>query len=257
MKTLTLLMLLAAMVIHGNVLAVDAKQDGKWRGSGGAALSISSGNTRSSSLNLSADAARVTSEDKLSFKGHILGSRSEKSGVASTSANQWSIGTRYDHNISAVTFGFGGLDFSRDQIKLLTLRRVVSGGMGYHLLKGPETQWDILGGASHRADQYSGAGISINNQQRTSFNSVELLLGEESTHKFNDVTSFRQSLMVYPNLSNSKGARATLDAGLQVSMNKTFSLSVKLQNRYDSLAQAPIKKNDLMFFTGINVKFGE
>ncbi len=256
MKTFTSLLLLATMAIHANALADVAKQDGQWRGSGGAALSFSSGNTRSSSINLTADAARATSDDKLSFHGHILGSRAEKNGIASTSANQWSAGTRYDHNLSTHKFGFGGLDFNRDQIKRLSLRSAINGGLGYHLIKTPDTQWDILGGASYRTDKYSGTGISINNRMRTSFSAVELLLGEESTHKFTETTSFKQRMMIYPNISGGGGARATFDASLLVSMNKTFSLKVALQTRFDSLVQAPIKKTDTLFFTGVNVKFG-
>jgi len=47
-----------------------------------------------------------------------------------------------------------------------------------------------------------------------------------------------------------------LDAGLLLDINKTLSLSVKLQGRYDSLAQAPAEKYDLLFITGLSVKFG-
>ncbi len=255
MKVFTLLLLLAAMEICGNALADDAKKDGKWRGSGGAAVSISSGNSRSRSINLTADAARMTSDDKLTLYGQILNSSAESNGINTTTANLWIAGTRYDRNISEHTFGFGGLDFNHDQLKLLSLRSVVLGGLGYHLIKTNENQFDILGGVTYRADQYSGSGILVDNQMVTSLDAVELLLGEESTHKFSETVNFKQSLMIYPNLSSS-GNRATFNTGLFVSLNKTLSLSVTLQDRYDSLAPAPIKKNDIIFFTGINVKFG-
>jgi len=255
MNVYTLLLLLAAMEICGNALAEDAKKDGKWRGNGGAAVSISSGNSRSSSINLTADAARMTSNDKLTLYGQILNSSAESNGVTTTTANLWIAGTRYDHNITEYTFGFGGLDFNHDQLKQLSLRSVVLGGLGYHLIKTNENTFDILGGVSYRADQYSGSGILVDNQMVTSQNAVELVLGEESTHKFSETVNFKQSLMIYPNMSSS-GNRATFNTGLFVSLNKTLSLSVTLQDRYDSLAPAPIKTNDIIFFTGINVKFG-
>lgn len=255
MKTATSLLLLASMAHCGNVLAEDAKLDGQWRGNGGAALSISSGNTRSSSLNLTTDAARLTADDKLSLYGQVLAGRSQSNGVTNTTANQWLAGTRYDHNITSEVFGFGGLDFSHDQIKLLSLRSVVSVGLGYHVIKTPENQWDVFGGVAYRTDKYSGLGVSINNEMVTKLNATELLLGEESVHKLTESTSFKQKLVVSPNLS-SKGVRATFDTSLLVALNKTMSLNVTLQDRYDSLAQAPVKKNDILFFTGINVKFG-
>ena len=47
----------------GGALA-QAKTDGLWRGNGGAALSLNSGNTTSSSLQLNADASKATAADK-------------------------------------------------------------------------------------------------------------------------------------------------------------------------------------------------
>jgi len=247
------------MTICTNALADEPKRDGLWRGNGGAALSISSGNTRSQSLNLTADAARLTADDKLSLYLQILGSRAESvsNGVTSTNttANQWSAGTRYDHTISGEMFGFGALDLSRDQIKLLSLRSVVSGGLGYHLIKTDDNQWDLFGGLAYRTDKYNEPGVLVNNELKTHIHATELPLGEESSHKLTESTSFNQKLVVSPDLTN-KGTRATFDAGLRVALNKTMSLSVTLQDRYDSTAEAPVKKNDLLFFTGINVKFG-
>lgn len=259
MNISTSLLLLAVMAICENAFADEAILDGKWRGSGGAALSISSGNTNSKSLNLTADAARMTSDDKLSLYVQILASRSESTanGVTSTSttANQWMAGTRFDHTVSGEIFGFGGLEFSRDQIKALALRSVASGGLGYHLIKTDQNQWDIIGGLAYRADQYSPPGLLINNEMKNSLSTTELLLGEESSHSLSESTSFKQKLVVNPNLSRN-GNRAAFDASLLVALNKTMSLSMTLQDRFDSRAQPPVKNNDMLFFTGINVKFG-
>jgi putative salt-induced outer membrane protein YdiY len=259
MKTLRSLLILAAVTISTNALADKPKRDGLWRGNGGAALSISSGNTKSESLNLTADAARLTADDKLSLYLQILGSRADSTSngvtTSTTTANQWSAGTRYDHTITGEMFGFGALDFSRDQIKLLSLRSVASVGLGYHVVKTDDNQWDVFGGIAYRTDKYDEPGVLVRNELRTGISATELPLGEESNHKLTESTSFRQKLVVSPDLTN-KGTRATFDAGLRVALNKTMSLSMTLQNRYDSTAEALVKKNDLLFFTGINVKFG-
>jgi len=256
MKISVSVLLLAAIANSSIALADEAKLDGQWRGNGGAALSISAGNTNSKSLNLTADAARLTPDDKLSIYGQILGSRSESNGVTSTTSNQWMAGTRYDHDISVKIFGFGGLDFSHDQIKFLALRSVISGGLGYHVIKMTDNQWDIYGGLAYRTDKYNNPGVMIYNELKTSFSTTELLLGEESNHKLTESTSFKQKLVVSPNLGSNKGILATFDAGLLVALNKTLSLSMTLQDRFNSLAHAPVKKNDILFLTGINVKFG-
>jgi len=257
MKFSTPLLLMAAIIFSSNVLAADEKLDGKWRGSGGAALSLSSGNTNNRTVNLTADAARATQNDQHSLYARLLGSRSDSNGVTSTSANQWTVGTRYDHNISETLFGYGGLDFSRDQIKQLSLRSEVSGGLGYYLIKTSENQWDVFGGLNYRTDQYTGAGVSINKTLKTEFDTVGVVLGEESNHKLTEATSVKQRLTINPDLGSSKGFRATFDTSLLTSLNKTLSLTVSLQARHDSLAETPIKKNDIMIFTGLNVKFGD
>ncbi len=219
-------------------------------------MPITSGNTKSQSLNLTFDAVRQTSDDKLSFYAQVLRSSSDIDGVSRTTANQWAAGTRYTHDISANTFGFGGLDFNHDEIKRLSLRSVVSGGIGYHMVKTTENQWDILGGIAYREDRHYYPGVIIKDKLEMTIQVVELLLGEESNHKLTESTSFKQRLTINPNMSSNKGYRATFDAGLLVALNKAISLNITLQDRYDSLSQAPTKKNDLLFFTGINVKFG-
>ncbi len=260
-KSSTPLLFLAAMAGCTNAWAEDVAPDGLWRGNGGAALSLASGNTRSSSLTLTGDAARQTEDNKLSLYGQVLSSRAERTSngitTTSTTANQWQVGTRYDRNLTPTRFAFGGLDFAHDQIQLLSLRSAVSTGLGYHAIKTPETQWDLFAGLSYRSDRYSEPGVTIHNQTRTHFDVVELLFSEESTSRLTDSTSIKQRLVITPNMGSSNGFLAALDSGLLVAINRTLSLKVSLQDRYNSLSQAPIKKNDVLFFTGINWKFGD
>jgi len=259
-KALTHLMLLVATTCCVDSRADDAKPDGLWRGNGGAATSYASGNSRSASLALTADAARQAEDDKFSVYARMLTSRAESTvnGVSSTTttANQWQVATRYDRNITPTRFAFGGLDFAHDQIQLLSLRNAISSGFGYHAIKTPEAQWDLFAGLSYRSDRYREPGVSISNRMRTRFDALELLFSEESTHKLSESTSFRQRLTITPNIGSDKGFLAAFDSGLVVAINKTLSLKVSLEDRYNSLSQAPIKKNDVVLLTGLNWKFG-
>jgi len=254
------LLIFSGIFICGNVLAEETKEelkpDGLWRGNAGLALTMSSGNTRSQSLSVNADAARKRIYDKWTLYAQALGARSDVAGQTTTSANQWSTGARYDHTIYKDLFWFGGLDLSRDQIKLLRLRGVGSAGVGYHLLGTSQTQWDLFGGASYRDDHYIDPGVLFYNQLRTRFKTGQLMGGEESTHELTDSTTFKQRFAVNRNMNKDGGYLATFDASLSVAINKKFSLKVSVQDKYDSLAEAPIKKNDVVFFTGVNVKFG-
>lgn len=234
---------------------------GRWDGDFSAALTAASGNTTSQSLTLGLDAVYQRPDDKLSLSGQYLESsaRSQSNGVVTTSvtALQWRLGGRYDRDITPQEFGFIGLDFSQDQIRQLALRSVISTGLGRHVVKSTEDQWDVYGGLTYREDIYYPPGVQIDNAQQTRYETVETLFGEESSHKLAEGARFKQKFVLYPGLGNSNGTRATLDAGLQVDINKIFSLNVKLQGRYDSLAEAPAEKYDLLFMTGLSVKLSD
>ena len=256
MKKLSLLAV-SALLACGQAAADDIKADGQWRGVGGAAASFSSGNARNSTVNINLDAARITATDKWSMYGQALFAQSkDKDDNTNTTANLWRAGTRYDHNLNANVFAFGGLDLERDQLKHLNLRAGINGGLGYHLIKTPDTTWDIFGGLGYKVDRYSAPGLRIDGDLRRTSTTPELIFGEESTHKLTDTTSFKQRLVVFPNLRDTGEFRAIFDAGLSVAMNKTMNLTVGFQNRYDSLAQSPAKQNDTLFLAGVNVKFG-
>lgn len=233
---------------------------GRWDGDFSTSLTITSGSTSGQSLNLGLDAAYQRPDDKLTLIAQYLESsaRSVDNGVVTTNltARQWRLGGRYDRDLTPYEFGFLGLEFSGDQMRQLALRSETSTGLGRHVVKMRDDRWDVFGGLSYREDYYYPPGVQVDGAQRTRYDTIETLLGEESNHKLTDTARFKQRFVFYPGLGNSKGTRASLDAGLQVDLNRIFSLNVKLQGRYDSLTEAPAEKYDLLFMTGLSVKFG-
>lgn len=234
---------------------------GRWDGDFNAGFSLSAGNTDSQSFNLGLDTSYQRPDDKLSLSAQYLESRARSvtSGVVTTSitALQWRLGGRYDRDITPREFGFVGLEFSHDRIRQLDLRTVLSSGLGRHVVKARDDQWDVYGGLSYREDLYGGNGVLINDVMQTRMETTEILLGQESSHQLGGTPArLRQKFVLYPSLFTDKGTRATLDAGLQLDISKALSLSIKLQGRYDSLAQAPAEKYDLLFLTGLSVKLG-
>ncbi|HBH39531.1 MAG TPA: hypothetical protein DDX06_14240 [Curvibacter sp.] len=233
---------------------------GRWAGDFGAGLTLSSGNTDGQAFNLTLDTTYTRPEDKLSLFGNYLESRArtETDGVVTTSitARRWRAGTRYDRNITEQEFGFVGLEFSHDRVRDLDLRTLVSTGLGRHIYKDAELTWDVYAGLSWREDYYRGEGVEIDGVLRKHYTTTETLFGQESTHQFAGSTRFTQKFVLYPGLLKGQGVRATLDVGLLVDINKTLSLSVKLQSRYDSQSPPPAEKYDLSLITGLSVKIG-
>jgi putative salt-induced outer membrane protein YdiY len=246
----------AALLALGLAAAVAAqaqatvKNDGQFRAALGLGASFSSGNTKTTNLALTADGVRATDADKLSVYGNLNYARSN----GTTTADQLRLGGRYDKNLSAQLFAFGSLDFERNKFANLNLRSQLGAGLGWHLVKTADTSVDLFGGLGYVSDKYKTAMV-IDGASRDSYGYMSLLLGEESTHKLSETTSFKQRLVLVPNLKNHGEYRANWDAGLAVAMSKTMNLNVGFGFAHNSEPGPGRKSTDTLLTTGVSVKF--
>lgn len=255
MKRTQARVLLAAALVGGALASGPAraqatlKPDGQWRHAIGLGLSYASGNSESSTLTLNADGVRQTDHDKWSYFGKAL--RAESDGK--TIGDQIGLGTRYERDLNTRVFGFGQGDYLRDQPANLSQRVSVGAGLGYHVFKTDETTWDVFSGLGFTNDRYV-TPTDIGGATRNSWGYAELLLGQESNHQISDTSTFRQRLVIYPNLNDSGEFRAQFDAGLAVAINATMSLTATLTYRYNSDPGGGTENGDLLFVTGISAK---
>jgi putative salt-induced outer membrane protein YdiY len=226
------------------------KPDGQFRAALGLGFSASSGNSDASNVSLTFDAVRATEQDRTSLYGNAQYARTE----GETTADQVRLGGRQDHNLSPATFAFGGLDFERNRFANLKLRSQLSGGLGWHMIKGETTTFDVFGGLSYSADKYLDP-MFVGGENRRSYSYLGLMLGEESTHRLSDNTSAKQRLTVVPNLDDSGEYRANWDAGLAVAMSQLMSLNVGFSVAYNSDPGTGRKSTDTLFTSGISVNF--
>jgi putative salt-induced outer membrane protein len=144
---------LAAALTLGSVAAqaqATVKPDGQWRSALGLGASMSSGNSKATNLAATADAVRATSQDKASLYGNANYAKSNDT----TTGEQVRLGGRYDYNLGVDTFAFGGLDLDHNKFANLSLRGLVSGGLGYHAIRGETTTLDLFGGLGYTSDRY-------------------------------------------------------------------------------------------------------
>lgn len=226
------------------------KTDGQYRAALGLGASMSSGNTDSRNLSLTADAVRATERDKTSLYANAQYARSD--GV--TTAEQVRLGGRQDHDLGSAYFAFGGLDLERNKFSNLKMRGQLSGGLGWHAVKTPTTTFDLFGGLSYTSDKYFDATL-IDDQMRSSYDYLGLLLGEESTHRLSETTSAKQRLVLVPNLRNRGEFRANWDAGLAVAMSKAMNLNVGFSVAHSSDPGPGRKATDTLLTTGVSIKF--
>ena len=230
--------------------------DGQWRGQAGAALNTTSGNTSTQNLLLNLDVARQTEADKISVVGSVNEGKSDVDGQSTTTAGKWSLAGQYDYNLTPDWFGFGKLGFDHDRVIDLSLRTLVGAGLGWHVLKSEPHTFDVYGGLSQTHTRYGHAEL-IDGDNKTSFRTTGLLLGENSAHRLTDTVSFNQRLEVYPAVSGTRSTLAKFNASLSVAMTSTLSLNVGVVQSYNSKPADGVRKLDSSFFTGINVKLGQ
>jgi putative salt-induced outer membrane protein len=247
--------LLALACLSSAAAMAQTKTDGLWRGAGGAALSASSGNTNTSTLLISAEAARATTSDKLTLGGSMNYAKSEIGGVDQTTANKWAASGQYDHNLSPRLFAFGKLGLESDKLVDLTLRTALAAGLGYKVISTEQTSFEVFGGLGYSTDKYDIA-RTIAGKTDTTFSRASVYLGEASSHQLSPTVSFKQRLDLYPGVSGDKAMLAKFGAGLAVAMSSTLNLTVGLTSDYNSKPPAGTKSTDVGFFTGVNVKFG-
>jgi putative salt-induced outer membrane protein len=248
LKRTSLLALLAPLVSGAAFAADPPKQDGQWRGSLGAGLSITQSTTDSVSVNLTGDAVRATAADQWDLAGAVLyGSSKDAEGVKTTSANLARAGARYAYNLDPKAFGYGSLNLNYDQLQNIDLRAVAVLGLGYHVVKTDDTVFDVFGGLAYNHTQYVDSTV----------NATELQLGEESSHKLATGTSLTQRLAVYPNLSDSGQYRLQFAAGLVTKISDSLNLTVTLADNYQSNPPPGTSRNELLFITGVSISFGK
>ena len=182
------LTLLALASLAATGASAQIKTDGLWRGVGGAALAMTSGNSNSTALSINGDMVRATTADKMSFGANTNYARSKVAGVTSTTANKWSGFGQYDYNLSPSLFAFGKLGLEGDELTDLALRSSLAAGLGYKLIDTKETSFNVFGGAAYTVDQYDSA-QTIGSKTAKSFSRASIYLGEESSHTLSASTT--------------------------------------------------------------------
>jgi putative salt-induced outer membrane protein YdiY len=219
-----------------------------WAGFIDTGLSSASGNAQTTSFNLTMNAARSTSRDKISTYFTSIYAHSTVAGKGLLTAEATRGGLNYDLNVGPKTFAFGLVNLEEDKFQKLDLRFVGGGGFGYHLLKNETTTFDLSAGGSVNREFYS-TGLN-----RTS---GEALLGEELTKKFHKSTTIHEKLVLYPNVSDVGQFRLMFDAGSVTALNKWLGFQVSVSDRYITNPLPGTKTNDLLLTTGLRITFAK
>lgn len=226
------------------------QDDGRWRYAFGVGSTYSTGNNDNSSLTLSADAIRSTLFEKLEFYGKTQVTRAD----GKTTGEVGRLGARYQREInSRGVYGFGQTEAFRDTAAKLASRYSFGNGGGIHLVRTEDDRFDVFAGIGYAQDRYTEPN-NVGGAVRLRYSRFEALLGQESSHRFTSNTTFKQRLVIYPNLTTQGEYRAEFDVGLSVAMNKSLSLTTNLALRYNSDPGRDLDRQDVSLITALSWK---
>lgn len=229
---------------------VTLKPDGQWRYLLSAGANFSTGNNEAGALNLAAEGARQSLNDKWTWDAKADRARSD----GDDTVERYGLRSQYNRDYSIDWFGFGAGELLRDRLANIAGRYSLATGIGRHMWHDEGGFFDLSGGLGYSYDRYINP-TDIAGATRETYGRLELVLSEESSHQLSDTASLRQKFSLFPDLRDSGKYRAVFDLGLTVAMTPRLNLTAGLNYRYDSDPGTDLKKTDAMFVTGVSMRF--
>jgi putative salt-induced outer membrane protein len=234
-----------------------------WSGNLDTGLALTRGNSSTASYTFDGTAIRQTAKDKVTIYANYIFADTQVVVPATTTANLFQAGIRYDRNLSDHVFAFGFGNFQTNELQHLSLRQDYGGGLGYHVINTDNTTFDVFGGADYDRDEFSAYTIANTTPPPPilafaafDMNSAEAIVGEEFDSKFSKRSTLNETFSIFPNLSHTGEYRFQLNSALSTQMKNWLSWQISFTDQYISYPPAGLKANDLVLSTGLRVTWG-
>lgn len=249
-KTLSCLAFGMMACFSAGTIQAQTLQDSLWHGGVAIGGSYASSTNIAQTFNLSANASKASKEDKLGIYTVINYGSNTANQIKTTTAQLLRLGGRYDYNLSETRFFFGGSEIETNKIQNIDSRYSLNAGAGFKLIKTDETSFDLFTGIGYSDTRF---GTTIP-PSPSSKKGVELLIGEESTHKLSSTSSVKQRWSIYPG-SADIGTRSTFDISLATVVANGWTLNTSAAVSYTSKPSNNFKRTNSLITFGFGYKY--
>ncbi len=234
-----------------------------WSGTLDTGLSLTRGNSATISYTLAGMAVRQTDRDKITVYTTAVYGKNDTTSPSQVIAHQITGGVRGDVNFSARWYAYAATDFNSNALQNLDLQNVVDGGIGSHLVKTKNSQFDIFAGAGYNQEFF--AAYTLPNTApppaTLAFTAVtqrnaEANAGEQFSTKFGSRSTLSETFNYFPNLTGPSGYRYTFNSVVSTAISKWLGWQFSLNDNFLSNPPTGIKRNDLLLSTGLRLTFG-
>lgn len=221
-----------AMTITLPAHAQDDDASNGWSGEGSLSAGMTTGNTETTDIGLGIDVARDINLWKIGLKASADYGETD----GDETKNRIFLGTNVDRQLTDKLFGFGQLSYERDEFSGFESRTFIGGGLGYEILGGDVTNWNVRGGPGLKIDEIE-AGLDTSTVPPTVVTPArtEESLGATAesnfSHLFNEnVTFTNDTTVLYADTSTQIGNIAAITA----SLTNTLSARISFEVRHDT-----------------------
>jgi putative salt-induced outer membrane protein YdiY len=217
---------------------------GKWIGTAGAGLALTSGNSDTLNLNLSFDAT-YDPKTKHVVKATGLYIRGDQNDVVVV--NRLSLGVRDQYTLSGRAFAFGQLDYLRDTFKAIDYLVAPTAGVGYTVIDTMPTTFAVDGGLGVVWEKNPGVEVDTD---------VAVTAAERLQHVLTPTSNVHHAATALWKANDFNDGLYTFSVGAGAKLSGRLQLSVDLLDTLKN--QPPVtapKKNDVALVTSITATF--
>jgi len=215
-----------------------------WTGSIGGGLAITSGNSDTSTTNVSYDVLRDHGTNVI-FKSTGLLLKGSNDGVSNVDRSQ--ADARVGYALSPRLSAFGQTNFARDNFKAIDYILAPTAGLSYKVVATERTEWMTDGSAGLVFEKNKGLDVDT---------SGALIAGEKLTHAFAEKTKFVHAATALWKMKDFDDAFYTFSAGLLTSIAGNFDLKTEFLSTYKNKLTNPLlKKADQSIVLSVVYKY--
>ena len=254
-KTISILFILLTIYsVTFSQEAAKAPEKKSWSHSTGAGATITSGNSETTTANLSHNS--TWEKDKNKFTLSLNGAYGVKEKVDSTTGdknkdefvNNFNEKAQYNRTITDKLYWYVYQGAEIDKITFLDYRLSIGPGVGYNILKKDPIKLDLEIGAIYINQKYNIVGQKAED-------SLNGRLAEKFGWKISESSNLWLNAEALVNFEDSKDYRLNAELGIDVKINQNWLIRATIQDKFYNKATSPTEKNDVIFMTSIVFKY--
>jgi len=215
-----------------------------WTGSGGAGVSITSGNTDTYNYNLTFDLTHDSASPNL-MRWTALHLRSGQDDTVTV--NRTALGFRDEYTLGTRVFFFGQLDYLRDTFKKIDYLVAPTAGIGYTVIDNEPTKFAVDVGIGGLWEKNPGLVVGA---------SGAITAGEQFGCQLNSAVSLTHAATGLWRMDDLGDSLYTVSVGIAVALAEHLQLTIDLLDSFKNQPPTPeVLKNDVALVTAVVVTY--